>query len=157
MLMVYQWRQKRFPVDAQKAGEELERIQTLHGGITAQKVVEESKPKNSVLHKCFEWNDATAAEKYRESQARVLVANIVVVKLEDGQEETEPVRAFINVVDFEEPDESKYVTLKTALSNDDYKSQMLQNALKELKSFQQKYKNLKGLSDVFNAIRKVSQ
>lgn len=152
--MVYKWRQERFPVKAQTAGEELERIQSQYNGISPQVVVEESKPKDAILHKCFEWNDAKAADKYREQQARVLIANIVTVKIEDEQEEIKPVRAFINVFDCDEP--AKYVSLETALNDENYKKQMLDSALKELKSFQQKYSNLQELTEVFSAIHKIS-
>ncbi len=106
------------------------------------------------MHKCFEWNDTKAADKYREQQARVLIANIVTVKIEDEQEEIKPVRAFINVFDCDEP--AKYVSLETALNDENYKKQMLDSALKELKSFQQKYSNLQELTEVFSAINKIS-
>jgi hypothetical protein len=148
--MVYKWRQERFPVKAQVAGEELERIQEVYNGISPQVVVEESKPEDATLHKCFEWNDTKAADKYREQQARVLIANIVTVKLEEEQEEIKPVRAFINVVDCDEP--AKYVSLNTALNDENYRRQMLDNALKELISFKQKYKDLQELTEIFQAI-----
>jgi hypothetical protein len=152
--MIYKWKQERFPVKAQAAGEELERIQATHNGISPQVVVDESKPKDAILHKCFEWNDTKAAEKYREQQARVLIANIVTVKFEEEQEEIKPVRAFINVVDCDEP--AKYVSLKTALSDENYRKQMYDKALSELKSFQQKYSNLQELADLFKEIEKLS-
>lgn len=149
-IMVYKWRQERFPVKAQAAGEELERIQAVHNGISPQTVVEESRAESAVLHKCFEWDDAKAAEKHREQQARVIIANIIAVKIEDEQEEIKPVRAFVNVFDCGEP--SKYVSLKTALNDDGYRQQMLDNALKELISFREKYKDLKELTEIFQVI-----
>jgi hypothetical protein len=153
--MVYKWKQERFPVKAQEAGEELERMQARNNGITPQIVVEESKPKDSTLHKCFEWDDTKAAGKFREQQARVLIANIITVRVEEDQEEIKPVRAFVNVTDCDD-EPSKYISLETALNDENYKKQMIGNALKELKSFQQKYRNLKELGGLFDEINKIT-
>lgn len=38
--------------------------------ITPEQVLEKARDEQSELHKCFEWNDSIAAEKYRLQQAR---------------------------------------------------------------------------------------
>ena len=45
--MIYQWKQNRFPVEAQKAGIELERIKDKHGGRIPKTIVDESKDKKA--------------------------------------------------------------------------------------------------------------
>jgi len=151
--MVYQWKQKRFPVAAQTAGEELERIKVKNGGLVPIEIVDESRPDEAVLHNCFEWNDETAAEAYREVQAREILRYItVVVESKDGEETT---RAFVPVVLMENEEDDKhkeYVSVTDAMSSDDYRAQILEQAKRELISFKVKYKQLNELSNVFKAI-----
>jgi hypothetical protein len=72
--------------------------------ITAQIVLEEARNKASPLHRFFDWNDATAAEKHRLEQAyEIIRVSKFVVFLAKPQEEPEAsdghqVRKFINVV-----------------------------------------------------------
>ena len=68
----------RANVPAQVAGEELDRIRSEHGGLTAALVVDESRAEDAPLHPVFEWNDAEAAERHREHQARTMIRSLVV-------------------------------------------------------------------------------
>ena len=135
------------PVDAQSAGEELDRIYQKHGNLIPSNVVEESRDETSVLHPCFEWNDAAAAEKYRETQAGLILRNITVVSESVGNEE--PVRAFVSV-------QKSYQPIEIVLSDQEKTEELLRNALKELVSFKAKYNTLSMLKPVFDAIEKVS-
>lgn len=135
------------PVDAQSAGEELDRIYQKHGNLIPSNVVEESRDETSVLHPCFEWNDAAAAEKYRETQAGLILRNITVVSESVGNEE--PVRAFVSV-------QKSYQPIEIVLSDQEKTEELLKNALKELTSFRAKYNTLSMLKPVFDAIEKVS-
>lgn len=154
--MVYQWKQNRFPVEAQKAGEELERIKTQYGGIVPKAVVDESRPEDTILHNCFDWNDETAAEAYREVQAREIIRNVVVVKTTDeSAQKSITVRAFVPVSK-EEEQPKKYITIDEAMADDGFRQQIIQQALKELISFKTKYGHLKELSEVLSAIDKLS-
>ena len=55
-----------FKADAQKCYEEMG-----DSDISPEEVLEKAKDKNSELHKCFEWDDTVAANKYRLQQAHV--------------------------------------------------------------------------------------
>lgn len=150
--MVYQWKmEKLYPVDAQLAGEELERIGN-ESGVTAKNVVAASKPEDAVLHPCFEWDDKTAAERWREHQARRMVGSLVTVHVEQNENEkchsTNAVRAFVNV-------SGDYKPLMTVLKVKEYKEEMLDNAKRDMRAFEDKYSSLKELSDVFHAIHDV--
>lgn len=145
--MIYQWKQPRYGVEAQVAGEELERIGEKHSAITAEAVVDESRPKTAVLHGCFDWNDETAAEKYRETQARCIIGNIVTVSI-DGEQSVEPVRAFVHI-------QNEYKPMPVVLSVCEYRAEMIETAIRELRSFQEKYSALKQLSGVFSEITKL--
>lgn len=147
--MIYQWKIPSMPVDADSAGNELERIcQKNNGNLLAKDVVEESRPESAVLHKCFEWDDAVAAERFREVQAGQIIRNITVVHSEEGCEPTE-VRAFVSV-------QKSYQPIRVVMSDMDKKAELLLSAFRELKAFQQKYKSLSELDPVFDAINAVS-
>lgn len=83
----YTWKMKGLAkrVDPSIAGRELERIQNLYGSITPEILVDEAKSKKSPLHPIFEWDDSKAAENYRLQQARILLNNIQVTVVTDGE------------------------------------------------------------------------
>lgn len=70
---------KGFGVSAQVAGSELDRIHAKYGHVKSTVVVDEARPEDSALHPAFEWNDYTAAERYRRHQASTLVRAVIVV------------------------------------------------------------------------------
>lgn len=89
-------------VEAQVAGEELERINEKHGGLHPEHVVKESKPKTAPLHECFTWNDTKAGEQWRLQEARNLIRCVHVVS-EKGEDQG---AAFVNVSVVDPEDES---------------------------------------------------
>jgi hypothetical protein len=99
---------------------ELSRIHDENGGLTAKIVVEEARLETSPLHRCFEWDDGEAGQKYREWQARRLIR--VVVTKEEGQPSA-PV--FVHVTDTEGP---RYIKVSEAIKKPD----LFQIALNEL-------------------------
>lgn len=81
-----------FGVDAQTAGQELDRIRRRDGTIRPAVVVSESRPEEAPLHPVFEWRDEVAAEKYREHQATNLVKVVrVVTPPRPAKEQVSPV------------------------------------------------------------------
>ena len=72
-------------VDVNAAIQELERIESLYGSLTPENVLDASRPKHAVLHNIFEWDDNVAAEHHRIQQARVLLNNIEVKVISNGQ------------------------------------------------------------------------
>jgi len=72
-------------VTAKETAVELDRIRKVHGELTPAATVDESRPKTAVLHPAFEWNDWTAAEKYREHQARHVIRSVEIVHPETGE------------------------------------------------------------------------
>jgi len=133
---------------AQEVGEELERIREEFGKATPEVILEASRPKKSVLHSYFDWEDAIAAEKHRKQQARHISNSVTCEVIVEGGEKKE-VRAFVNV---KKADESEYVPIEVVMKNKDLRQQMLANALKELIGIKQKYQTLKELSEIWDAI-----
>jgi hypothetical protein len=72
-------------VAAEDAFHELERIREARE-LTAEAVVEESKPKDAVLHPAFEWNDKRAAHEHRLWQARNVIRCVQVITPDRGRE-----------------------------------------------------------------------
>lgn len=142
--MIYKWKISKYNVDAQQAGEELERIRNKYGELSPADIVQESISVNSVLHNCFEWQDDIAAQKYRERQAQDLIRNIVVEAVVD-KEVNPPIRAFVSI-------QGDYKPIQEVVTVEDRRKELLQNALKELESFKTKYNQLYELSELFEAI-----
>lgn len=144
--MQYEWKLPGlFSVEAQDAGEELERICDKHGALVPHDVVDESRPKTAVLHPCFEWDDPKAAELYREQQARQIIRCVVVV-----QEDQKPqrVRAFHNVT-------ANYEPVQVVVNDPVKLDKLLENAKAELRAFMVKYQILQQLQPVFDEISKL--
>lgn len=145
----YAWK-KGYPykVPAQVAGEMCKQLEE-NGGLTAKKLVEANRPKDAPLHDAFEWNNREAAEKWREQQARVMIASLVTLDVET--EHKEPVRAFFNI-SYTDPD---YESIEVIIQSEDKHAALLNRAMNELKAFQMKYRTLTELNPVFEAINNV--
>ena len=145
--MVYQWKiPGLYKVDAQTAGDELERIHAKNGCLEPAAVVEESRPEDAPLHSLFEWDDPKAAEKYREIQAGTIIRAIVAV--DAGGHSGESVRAFVHVQDTYQP-------MSVVVKSRDLMEELQGTALRELQAFQRKYRSLQKVSafkPVFKAI-----
>jgi hypothetical protein len=120
VIMVYQWKQERFKADAQKVGEELEKISVKD----ASTVVSMARKSKGELHKCFEWDDSIAGEEYRKEQARLVLRMIVTpVDIDNGKETIQVnVRAFESIrFETDEGSNEKnmtYVPIKEVLNDD---------------------------------------
>lgn len=147
--MVYQYKiPSLYPVAAQTAGEELDRIYREHGELKAADVVDESRNAAAPLHSIFEWNDTAAAEMYRINQAEKLIRAVVVTVPEEGTKSGQPrlVRAYVHT------EESAYHPIGVVVANTDYTKIMLTEALRELAAFRKKYAALTDLTSVFDTI-----
>ena len=145
--MVYQWKLPGvMPVDAQTAGDELERIYRERGSVSPSAVVDESRPESAPLHSCFEWNDAAAAEKYRETQASCIIRSIVTVC--EGEQRT-PIetRAFVKA-----STDGGYRPISVVVDDAEQLDALLSTALRELEAFRRKYAALEQLRPVIAAI-----
>ena len=145
---VYKWKTGYTnKVTAQAAGQELNRIRNDGKQLTPKTVVDESRTESAVLHDCFDWNDETAAESYREVQAGMIMRNIAVTVV-CGKEVPEPVRAYVHIG-------SEYKHIDEAVSVVVYKNDMLEQAHREFICFRRKYQILSELAALFESADKV--
>lgn len=148
--MVYRWKDAAsVKVDAQAAGEELERLRIrANGRLDSRDVVEAARAADSPLHPAFEWNDAKAAERWRHEQAGYMIRSIeVVVDRPDG--EAAPIRAFVSV---KRDEDRSYTSVAHAMSDADLRAQVIADALKELVAWRDRHAELTELAAVFVAI-----
>lgn len=133
---------------------ELLRIAAKYGGIVKPEiVVQEAADEDSPLHDCFCWDDTEAAHKYRVWQARQLLRVTVTII----PQSSEPQRVFVSLTNDRHNDDGGYRVLATVLSDEDRRKQLLEDALKELQVFEEKYKGLKELAQVFAAVHKLER
>lgn len=141
--MQAEWKVKGlYKADAQKVADEIG-----SGQITPQEVLEKARDVNSELHKCFEWDDSIAAEKYRLQQARSIIINLVYAP---KKEEEQLVRCFSLTSKV-----STYQPTQQFLVQEDEYQTLLKRALAELEAFKRKYHTLTELESVFEAIETV--
>ena len=136
----YSWKgASRIKADAQKAGELCEQLENTVG-LTAKNLLNASRNPDDVLHNEFEWDDEIAAENYRESQARHIINSLIIMPSEDIEDISTPARAFHCI---KEDCTKTYKSLQTIIKRPDLAEQLLQQACKDLESFETKYKSLK--------------
>jgi hypothetical protein len=150
MGMIYQWKPgSHVALDAQSVGDELERIRVHQNGrIESEDVVREARDDASPLHPAFDWNDATAAEKYRVEQAKYLIRSIEVV-IERSDEEPVPIRAFVSV---KRDEDRSYTSTVHALSDPVLRAQIVEQAFKELEAWRQRHAELTEFARFFSVI-----
>lgn len=131
--------------------EHIKRVEHLYdvkGFVTPQIVVEDARDKRSPLHELFEWDKDKAAHLWLLKQARDLLTNIKV-----HIEGSDDVRAFVNVnIKTLRGEKSVYVTLQEALSKEELRAQVLNDAYREVLFWRRKYSTLKELSKIFKAV-----
>jgi len=124
-----------FKVDANIAGQELERIYEKYDGITPKNIIKESEEKNSKLHDCFEWSNKKAGYNYRLWQARKLSSSLTIV----FEEKTET-PAFISI-SIEK--ERSYIPSEIVFNNEDMAKIAIHDVFNAFMYFKQKYESYK--------------
>lgn len=127
-----------FKADPQKVYEEIGDTE-----ISAEELLEKARQDNTELHKCFEWDDHVAGEKYRLQQARQVLNSLIFIPVEESEA---PVRIFSYTP------ETKYKpTVQMVVNIDEYQS-LLAQAKSELDAFRKKYNSLTELHELFELI-----
>lgn len=162
--MAYRWGdQSRFvkncsSVSADVAGN-LMREMADRNELTASNLVDVSRPEDAPLHPCFEWDDAVAAEHYREEQARCIIRAIEVVVEEPEKNCTEggvriqtmgSIRAFHAL---QRNEDGGYENIQVILGDELKTKRLLALAADEMRSFQAKYSELKNVSEMTEVFR----
>lgn len=152
MAMVYQWKpEARIKIDAQSAGEEMERIRVRNNGrLEPRAVLKAAKAKSSPFHNHFEWDDQIAAGQYRLAQAGHLI-RCIEVTIED-QPQTKPIRAFVSVI---RDEDRSYTSVAHAMSDAELREQVIKQAWAELAAWKARHAELIEFARVFAVIEEV--
>jgi hypothetical protein len=142
MASVYRWGGYRGAVPAQIAGERLTQIAAENNDrLTPRAVVDDARPIDAALHKCFEWDDVRAAELHREQEARALIRGVRVVT--QVQTETQPEdaqRVFVNIVEQAGDEiEHSYMPIAVVRQSPDLQRQVLAAARRDFMSWRSRY------------------
>lgn len=128
-----------FKANAQKVYEEIGNT-----SVSPEEVLEKARNEKSELHKCFEWDDSVAAEKFRLQQARQIIQLLVIIP----QKKTdEPVRVFSIT-----SQRNTYQPTRLFLQQPDEYQILLKKAKIELAEFKKRYKTLSELEEIFKCI-----
>lgn len=147
----YSWRKGyAYKTPADVVGNVLEKIEKKKGSITASDFLDASRSKKSPTHSMFEWDDTIAAEKYRLRQSAQIINQLEISIESNG---FECVTAFVNVESKSVRKTASFINIESAMSDEEYREQILQNALSELKAFEKKYAQYRELADVFDSIK----
>ena len=132
-----------FKADPQKVAEE---INGIGNSPTTQQIVDAARDESTELHKCFEWRDDIAAEKYRLVQARYITHMLVIQEQEVPQDRPE-IRVF-----YKQPETGGYAETRKIVRDEDAYKNLLAQAWRELRAFKQKYGMLEELAEIMELI-----
>ena len=145
-MQAYRWKTTFYKAKPETAAEV---FKELEGGVglTAKNVVDVSRPLDAPLHNEFEWNNDTAAEKYRQYQARVMIQNLEIV-ITSEKEDEKPVntRAYVTLQKTTKP--AQFENIQTVLSTKEKRDALLDMAKHDMIIFKAKYAHLKELASV---------
>lgn len=133
--MIYEWKTGHSrSVSAQIVGERVEELSA--GGVChPAALVDDARPEQSPIHTFFDWEDASAADKFRTHQARQLIGSIRIAV--DGSIQQAP--AFVHV---RLNEQDGYVPTVIAISEVDMREQVIHAALKQYEALNDRYASL---------------
>lgn len=163
-----------YKVPAKVLGEVLDSIEEDGEEITSESLLDRSRPVDSPTHKIFEWDNTVAAEKYRLQQATAAINALQVeieliptenevaeVEIHHASSEDVPAQnpykyrnAFVNVAEKAPKRTAVFKPIVNVLNDDDLRQIVLKNALRELRSFEDKWGAYQEMTAVFEAIHK---
>ena len=127
--------------DAQKCYNECQTLEE----VTPANVLEKARNKRTELHKCFEWDDSIAGEKYRLIQARDVIRHFVIYT--PDEDNLPKIRSYQISTEC-----TRYEPTRMFLQNPDEYTELLKRAKNELEAFKQRYKTLTELETIFEEI-----
>jgi hypothetical protein len=96
--MDYKWKLKGLSrkVDPESVVQELEKIENVHSKLTPELILETAREPENVLHKLFDWDNSQAAEKWRMHQARLIINNLEITVISNGEPRQIPVYEIVS-------------------------------------------------------------
>lgn len=138
-------------------------IYAANGTVTPEAVVEEARPVGAPLHPAFEWDDAIAAEAYRERQARGLLGKLTVSYRRSDGSHTPPTRYLVKLqarADEDAEDEvlaaatqpHVYIPVRKVMEEDVLRKKYVREAYLSVVSWRRRYRDIEEFARVFDVI-----
>lgn len=126
---------------------ECNKLYQTKGLLKAEDLVSVASDEGHALHDVFEWNDTIAADRWRNQQARSLI-HLVKVEVTSGDQ----VAHYVNVKmeDDQGNVDRGYVPLNFAMKEQSLREQILSSALREIRYWENKYKDYQDLAGIVN-------
>lgn len=124
-----------------------------YNAIKAEDLVAAAKNPASPLHSEFDWDDESAATKFRITQARYLLRSINVVYTDKAGNEIET-RAFSHVFDAQE-DDLVYVPATKVWTNTEFSKQVKEDARRELRQWTDRYSKYRYLGSAVKSAKAI--
>lgn len=141
------WVGQNFKGDPKKVYDE---IQTLGKSYTPNDILTYAREhEESELHKCFDWNDTTAAEKWRLHTARIICCSLKATVVR-SEEEALTIRLIQH-----DDEEKAYKPVTFTVRNEDEYGRLLKQAKAELAAFKKRYKSIVELASVIDEIDRI--
>ncbi len=141
-------------VPAQVVGAAVMDIRSRNGICRPGDLVEAARSPSSLLHPMFDWDDTTAAERYREVQARGAINALrFTIKSRDCSERVAP--AFVSVTRQTEEERRGYVPFFEVMSREDYRRQAIYECLRMIRGLQSRYGAYTELALIWSAAQEI--
>lgn len=161
----YGWKPgARVAASAAVVAERFHAIKDDAGYVHAEDVLEDARPADAPLHPEFEWDDLTAAEKFRLLQAHYLCRSLAWISTPPGATEPIVTRALVayppraalpedaGADELARVPAGTYVPIQQVLADDALRTAMVMQAAKELGWWRRKYQHLTELAELFAQI-----
>lgn len=115
-------------------------------------IVEFARDPKCPIHKYFDWDDTSAAHKYRLQQARKMINCVLYIK-DDGMKYDTPKAISVKI----KGDTGVYMDTQEISRNPDIHDMVMEKALKDLKGWQIRFARLREIPEmvpIFNLIEK---
>ena len=140
------WVGQNFKGDPKKVYDE---IQTLGSSYTPKDILNLARDESTELHKCFEWDDTKAAEKWRLHTARIICCSLKATVVREKKDA-------LTIRLIQHDGEAKaYKPVTFTVRNEDEYGRLLKQAKAELAAFKKRYKNIVELASVIDEIDRI--
>ena len=128
-----------------------EEIMSIGESATPQQIVDKARNAKSELHKCFTWDNDSAADKWRLQEARSIVTHLIIKRSDENKDEL-PIRRFYKT---DKTHDSGYKPVEFVVANKDEYKALLQQAKADMCAFKAKYNGLRELETVLEAMDEI--
>jgi len=135
-----------YKANPQKVADEIAQIGDT---ATPAQILDKARDGGTELHKCFEWDDTRAAERWRIQQARHIVCSLVIKETDDDATNKPEIRVF-----YKTDNSSGYKPTTLILQDKDEYQKLLEKAKAEALSYKRRFEHLAEVDEIIESIIK---